>query len=48
MKRVELKTIYDQIERLKPKKVGLISQIIDQDIAYGDHKEDFTHKLRLS
>jgi len=46
MKRVELKTIYDQIERLKPKNIALVSQTIDRRIEYGDHKEDFTHKLR--
>jgi hypothetical protein len=46
MKRVELNTIYERIERLEPKRIALIPQMIDRRIEYGDHKEDFTRQLR--
>lgn len=46
MKRVEVKTIYDWIKRLEPKRIALISETIDRRIEYGDHKEDFTRQLR--
>ena len=38
MKHVELDTIYKQIERIKPKKIALISQTIDRRIEFQRRK----------
>jgi hypothetical protein len=45
-KRVELKTIYEWIRNLEPRKVVVISEKIDSRIEYGENKEVFTHQLR--
>ena len=46
MRTVEIKPVFDHIERSKPRSILLVSQLLDQRIEYGDSKEIFTRKLR--